>query len=719
MSGVVEGVSGATRGDATPSLGVVVCAYTFERLDLLRDCLTAAGRQLRPGDELVVVVDYNPALATRLRAESGHLRILENTYDRGLSGARSTGAEALDTDVLAFLDDDAVPQPGWAAAIRARLVDLEAIGVAGAVEPELDGERLPRWFPAEFGWVIGCDYRGLPAHGQPVRNPIGANMAVRRAVLEEVGGFDPGLGRIGTLPVGCEETELFIRIRSRRPDALVIRDTKARVRHHVPPARRTVRYFVRRCWHEGRSKAALVARTGKQAGLSAERRQLRVLAGAVLRELKGLPYAAPGGLSRALMIVIGTLATGLGYLTAPRTPSRQNFWSLVHLRGGPMPETPEGAAELSRSGPDVSLVVCTLGRSEHLEATVASLLAQRWESDTTAELIVVDNDPRAGLARERLAHLSEQIVLVDQPQRGLSAARNAGLAVARGRVIAFTDDDAIADPDWASQLLAVFREPTATAVGCVTGLVEPAETDSDTARWFEEYGGFGKGAERLVWSAKGEGAESSLGRPGPRGVAFPCSGGEFGSGNNMAFRTDLLRRLGGFDVALGAGSESLGGEDLDIFRRVFTAGSSIVYQPAAVIRHHHRGSYPELISQLFAYGAGMAAVITKQLVSGPRSAAAVLVRLAPALVLLLDPGSVKNRGKSDSFPAELTRAELRGYLAGPFRYLRARCVSSHQPAASSFPPPAASSFPPPATSSFPPPAASSFPPPAPGGSAPS
>lgn len=651
-----------TTGDATPSLGVVVCAYTFERLDQLRACLAAVEEQLEPSDELVVVVDHNQALATRLQAETGRLRVLQNTYDRGLSGARTTGLEALGTDALAFLDDDAVPEPGWAAAIRDRLMDPAVVGVAGAVEPELDGGRLPRWFPAEFGWVIGCDYRGLPSHGQPVRNPIGANMAVRRAALAEVGGFDPGLGRVGTLPVGCEETELFIRIRRSRPDALVLRDMRARVRHHVPPARRTVRYFLRRCWHEGRSKAALVARAGAGDGLSAERRQLQLLASAVLRELQGLPYAAPGGLSRALMIVLGTLATGLGYLTRSGDHAPPDFCTKNHLTGGKRFKSPM----------DVSVVVCTLGRSEHLEATVASLLAQRWQPDTTAELIVVDNDPGAGLARERLAHLADRIVLIDQPMPGLSAARNAGLAAARGRVIAFTDDDAIADPAWAPQLLATFDEPAAAAVGCVTGLVEPAEANSDTARWFEEYGGFGKGPERLVWSAKGDGAEPDLGRPGTRGVAFPCSGGEFGSGNNMAFRTELLRRLGGFDVALGAGSASLGGEDLDIFRRVFTAGHTIVYQPAAVIRHHHRGSYPELASQMFAYGAGMAAVITKQLLSGPRAATAILVRLAPALVLLLDPDSAKNRGKSDSFPPALTRAELRGYLAGPFRYLRAR-----------------------------------------------
>lgn len=240
-----------------PTLGVVVCAYTLDRLDQLRDCLGAIAEQLTPDDALVLVIDHQPALLARARSQWPSITVVANAYGRGLSGARTTGAALVGTEAVVFVDDDAVPQPGWAAAMRRRLADPRVTGVAGAVEPELDGARLPSWFPAEFGWVIGCDYRGLPADGQPVRNPIGANMAIRRAALLVVGGFDPDLGRVGTLPVGCEETELFIRVRAQNPAALVLRDTAARVRHHVPrsappsatsSAAAGTRAGPRRCW---------------------------------------------------------------------------------------------------------------------------------------------------------------------------------------------------------------------------------------------------------------------------------------------------------------------------------------------------------------------------------------------------------------------------------------------------------------------------------------
>lgn len=648
-----------------PTLGVVVCAYTPERLPRLHACLVAITEQLLDGDELVVVIDHHAGLLDRVRELLPDLLVVENRGRPGLSAARTTGSQLVAAEVVVFVDDDAVPQPGWADALRARLTDPAVVGVAGAVEADLGGDVLPFWFPAEFGWVIGCDYRGLPASGRPVRNPIGANMAVRRAALIDVGGFDPALGRVGALPAGCEETELFVRLRAGGRTAVVVRDTAAQVRHWVPPQRRTVRYFVRRCWHEGRSKAVLVGLAGSQDGLSSERRQLVVLARAVGHELGSVPVAGGAALARAVMIMVGTLVTALGYVSG--RPSGSSFVASVDGTG----------VQEARQRVDLSLVVCTLGRSEQLPATIASLLEQRLAVGTVAEIVVVDNDPASGLVRQRLAAVAGRVQIVDASQRGLSAARNAGLAAARGRIVAFTDDDATADPDWAQRLLDVFDEPGAEEVDCVTGLVRAVETDSDTSRWFEEYGGFGKGADRLAWVPDAPGPDhdhepAALGRPGPRGVAFPCSAGEFGSGNNMAFRTDRLRRLGGFDPALGAGSPSLGGEDLDIFRRVFTGGGVIVYEPAAVIRHHHRSTYADLRAQLFAYGAGMAAVITKQLTCGPGSALAVLVRLGPALVLLLHPRSAKNNGKSDDFPAELTRAELLGYLAGPLRYLRAR-----------------------------------------------
>ncbi len=83
-----------------------------------------------------------------------------------------------------------------------------------------------------------------------MRNPIGCNMSLRRSVLDTVGGFRSEVGRVGATPVGCEETELFIRVRAVDATNQVLFDPDIRVEHHVSDDRTTLRYFVRRCYHE-------------------------------------------------------------------------------------------------------------------------------------------------------------------------------------------------------------------------------------------------------------------------------------------------------------------------------------------------------------------------------------------------------------------------------------------------------------------------------------
>ncbi len=87
----------------------------------------------------------------------------------GLSGARNTGVSHATGDVVVFLDDDACPEPGWLDAYRRAFVDPTCQVVGGAVEPVLGRGPGPAWFPDEFGWVVGCDYRGLP--GRRCRGP--------------------------------------------------------------------------------------------------------------------------------------------------------------------------------------------------------------------------------------------------------------------------------------------------------------------------------------------------------------------------------------------------------------------------------------------------------------------------------------------------------------------------------------------------------------------
>jgi hypothetical protein len=215
--------------------------------------------------------------------------------------------------VIAFLDDDAEAEAGWFSELMSAFDDPVVGGAGGTVLPNWTAGP-PAWFPPEFWWVVGCSYAGQGEAVAEIRNPIGANMAARRRVFEQVGGFREEVGRVGTLPLGCEETELSIRARRAgytiwfRPGAIV---------HHVVPASRTTfAYFLRRCFAEGMSKAVVSAMVGQEAGLASERTYVsRTLPAALRRELRRLrrgPDRASAA-QRAGAIVVGVLAACAGF----------------------------------------------------------------------------------------------------------------------------------------------------------------------------------------------------------------------------------------------------------------------------------------------------------------------------------------------------------------------------------------------------------------------
>lgn len=295
---------------------MIVTAFTFDRLGSIEEIVESMRHQTVAPAETLLVIDYAPDLEEECRRRWPDIRVIPNAAERGSCGGRNTGVAESAGEVVAFLDDDAIPDHDWIESLSADFADPRVIGVAGGVNPRwLD--RRPTWFPPEFDWVVGCMHSGMPKEREPVRNAIAANMAIRREEMLAVGGLRKEFSRIEKNAAGGEETDLCIRLTERWPERMILFDPAPAVEHCVPPERGELRYFITRCFAEGRSKAALARLVGSQPGLSSERSYVRrTLPLGVQRNLAGVLRGEFAGIGRAAMIVAGLATTVAGYVTA-------------------------------------------------------------------------------------------------------------------------------------------------------------------------------------------------------------------------------------------------------------------------------------------------------------------------------------------------------------------------------------------------------------------
>jgi glycosyltransferase involved in cell wall biosynthesis len=306
-------------------ISVIICAYTDARWSELLKAVKSVQQQSMPAREIILVIDHNAALFERVQANISGVTVIENSRTKGLSGARNSGIALAQGTLIAFLDDDAIAERDWLEHLTNGCQNPNVLGVGGVVEP-LWMVKKPAWFPCEFYWVVGCSYQDQLRVVTEVRNPYGGCTCIRREVFETIGGFHEGIGRVGNHLLGGEETELSIRATQYWPDKVFLCDPQARIRHHIPPARARWRYFLKRCYAEGISKAAITGLVGAKDSLASERAYtLLMLPKGIARGLKDVFFRLDlTGFLRAAAIVAGLITTAAGYFMGNISRHRLN-----------------------------------------------------------------------------------------------------------------------------------------------------------------------------------------------------------------------------------------------------------------------------------------------------------------------------------------------------------------------------------------------------------
>lgn len=307
------------------------------------------------------------------------------------------------------------------------------------------------------------------------------------------------------------------------------------------------------------------------------------------------------------------------------------------------------------SFPLVTVVVCTRNRTSDLALCLTSLNEIDYPN---LDLLVVDNAPDNLETKLLLATSFPNIRYVLEPRPGLDWARNRAIKEAYGEIVAYTDDDVIVDPGWVQAIAALFAKYQ--EVMAVTGLVVPYELETEPQVLFEQYGGFGRGFKRTFNQYK----NGSI----PWGT---LGTGQFGTGANMAYRRSIFDKIGFFDPALDVGTITNGGGDLEMFFRVLKEGYTLVYEPAAIVKHRHRRDYAQLKVQLTNNSKGLLAYCMRSIKAYPLQRSA-FIRL---WVWWIQKWNFDRLAASymspKSFPRELIYAELKGCFGGLHLYKRA------------------------------------------------
>jgi len=307
-------------------VSVVVCTYAMDRYDSFSEAVESVLGQTHEPVELVLVVDGNPEVFERVKAdfddadERGVESVVlhNNDENQGISYSRTKGGELASGDVVAFIDDDAVAEPDWVARLVEVYEETDAIAVGGDVRPNWQVKQ-PRFFPEEFYWLVGCVEPGFAEHMEEVRNTYGSNISYRREAFLRVGGYDPNTGRKGDKHIQAHEAPVGVRLLREYGKGMVFTED-AVVHHTLFDYRGDFRWLVARSFWQGYSKRVFDLlypdapddKNDYLRWLIGERvpRRLRGVVGSSSKIAAVLQLAA---------IFVFTTAVGLGYIYAVPT----------------------------------------------------------------------------------------------------------------------------------------------------------------------------------------------------------------------------------------------------------------------------------------------------------------------------------------------------------------------------------------------------------------
>ncbi len=284
--------------DHAPSLTVCVC--TRDRPAYLSACLDGLRRQtVRPGRFEVLVVDSaSPPDAAgqvaRLAVAAPNFRHLR-VERPGVSLARNVGARCARAAWIAYLDDDAIPEPGWVRAILDAITEPNPPAVIGGRILPVWEAPLPAWWPARLRGALSIVEHAWPGEYRtpdlpPAVEPYAANMVVNVAALLEAGGFRTAVGRYGDALLSDEEVQLAWRLQNAGLSAR--HDPRIVVRHQIQASRLTPAWLLRRLYWQGAS-AVVTRRLLGEDGAVWRALPRRVASAAVFAPAALVPRASP------------------------------------------------------------------------------------------------------------------------------------------------------------------------------------------------------------------------------------------------------------------------------------------------------------------------------------------------------------------------------------------------------------------------------------------